>query len=567
MGDLRPGAHRPSATTAWVRFLAVVATLGLVVTGCSSPDEAPSAGGDAELGASADINPQDPATLQQGGNLRLALSGFPPNFNYLHIDGNVADFGGLLRWTLPRAFFIKPDGEMTVNSDYFTSVELTSTDPQVVTYTINPKAVWTDGTPITWEDFAAQISATSGKDDRFLFAAPNGSERVESVTKGVDDRQAVITFAQHYADWRGMFAGNSMLAPKSMTQDPEAFNRGFLNGPAPSAGPFMITSVDRAAQRITLTRNPDWWGETPVLDSVTYTVLDDAAKMPALQNNALDAVGVANLDDLTIARRTQGVSIRRAPAPSWYHMTFNGAEGSILADPALRTAISKGIDRQAIASVTQRGLVDNPVPLNNHIYLAGQEGYQDNSIGFDPEAAKRDLDALGWQLNGQFREKDGRRLTIRDVFYDAQSTRQIAQIAQNNLAQIGVELQLNAVGGGQLFTDFVTPGNFDIAQFSWVGDAFALAGLTQIYASGGESNFGKIGSPEIDAQIEETLSELDPAKARELANELDEMIWSEGFSLPLFQSAGNVAVRSTLANFGPTGIGDLNYTAVGFMKP
>ncbi|WP_283610906.1 ABC transporter family substrate-binding protein [Mycolicibacterium poriferae] len=567
MGDLRPGAHRPSATTAWVRFLAVVATLGLVVTGCSSPDEAPSAGGEAELGASADINPQDPATLQQGGNLQLALSGFPPNFNYLHIDGNVADFGGLLRWTLPRAFFIKPDGEMTVNSDYFTNVELTSTDPQVVTYTINPKAVWTDGTPITWEDIAAQINATSGKDDRFLFAAPNGSERVESVTKGVDDRQAVITFAQHYADWRGMFAGNSMLAPKSMTQDPEVFNRGFLNGPAPSAGPFMITSVDRAAQRIRLTRNPDWWGETPVLDSVTYTVLNDAAKMPALQNNALDAVGVANLDDLTIARRTQGVSIRRAPAPSWYHMTFNGAEGSILADPALRTAISKGIDRQAIASVTQRGLVDNPVPLNNHIYLAGQEGYQDNSIGFDPEAAKRDLDALGWQLNGQFREKDGRRLTIRDVFYDAQSTRQIAQIAQNNLAQIGVELQLNAVGGGQLFTDFVTPGNFDIAQFSWVGDAFALAGLTQIYASGGESNFGKIGSPEIDAQIEETLSELDPAKARELANELDKMIWSEGFSLPLFQSAGNVAVRSTLANFGPTGIGDINYTAVGFMKP
>ena len=567
MGDLRPGARRPSAMTTWVRFLAVVATFGLVVTGCSSPDEAPSAGGEAELGASADITPQDPATLQQGGNLQLALSGFPPNFNYLHIDGNVADFGGLLRWTLPRAFFIKPDGEMTVNSDYFTNVELTSTDPQVVTYTINPKAVWTDGTPITWEDIAAQINATSGKDDRFLFAAPNGSERVESVTKGVDDRQAVITFAQHYADWRGMFAGNSMLAPKSMTQDPEVFNRGFLNGPAPSAGPFMITSVDRAAQRIRLTRNPDWWGETPVLDSVTYTVLNDAAKMPALQNNALDAVGVANLDDLTIARRTQGVSIRRAPAPSWYHMTFNGAEGSILADPALRTAISKGIDRQAIASVTQRGLVDNPVPLNNHIYLAGQEGYQDNSIGFDPEAAKRDLDALGWQLNGQFREKDGRRLTIRDVFYDAQSTRQIAQIAQNNLAQIGVELQLNAVGGGQLFTDFVTPGNFDIAQFSWVGDAFALAGLTQIYASGGESNFGKIGSPEIDAQIEETLSELDPAKARELANELDKMIWSEGFSLPLFQSAGNVAVRSTLANFGPTGIGDINYTAVGFMKP
>ena len=571
MTYLRPRAdtrsHDPSLRRVTLRLLGITMAATLVLAGCSSGDtEVPSAGGNAEIGATADINPQDPSTLRQGGNLRLALSGFPPNFNYLHVDGNLGELGALLRTTLPRAFFIKPDGEMTVNSDYFTSVELTSTEPQVVTYTINPQATWSDGTPITWEDFAAQINATSGKDDAYLFASPNGSERVASVTKGVDDRQAVITFASHFADWRGMFAGNSMLAPKAMTADPEAFNRGFLNGPGPSAGPFMITSVDRGAQRITLTRNPDWWGTPPLLDSITYTVLDDAAKIPALQNNALDAVGLASLDDLAIARRTDGVSIRRAPAPNWYHFTFNGAEGSILSDPALRAAVTKGIDRQAIAAITQRGLTDNPAPLNNHIYLAGQEGYQDNSIGFDAEAAKRELDALGWQLNGQFREKDGRRLTIRDVFYDAQSTRQIAQIAQNNLAQVGVELELIPVAGGTLFSDYVTPGNFDVAQFAWGGDAFPLASLTQIYASNGESNYGKIGSPEIDAKIEQTLSELDPEKARTLANELDEMIWDVGFSLPLFQSPGNVAVRSSLANYGPAGIGDLNYSAIGFMK-
>ena len=564
-------SHIWSPKSAISRLFAVGVTTTLVLTGCSSAEnDVPSAGGEAAIGATADINPQDPATLRQGGNLRLALSGFPPNFNYLHVDGNLAELGAMLRATLPRAFFIKPDGQMTVNSDYFTSVELTSTDPQVVTYTINPDAVWSDGTPITWEDFAAQINATSGKDSEYLFAAPNGSERVESVTKGVDDRQAVITFAKHYADWRGMFAGNSMLAPKAMTEDPAAFNKGFLDGPGPSAGPFMITSVDRGAQRITLTRNPKWWGTPPVLDSFTYTVLDDAAKIPALQNDALDAVGLATLDDLTIARRTEGVSIRRAPAPSWYHFTFNGAEGSILSDPAMRTAIAKGIDRQAIAAITQRGLADNPVPLNNHIYLAGQEGYQDNGIAFDPEEAKRILDALGWRLsdggNSQFREKNGRELIIRDVFYDAQSTRQIGQIAQNNLAQIGVNLELNAVAGGTLFSDYVTPGNFDIAQFGWGGDAFPLASLTQIYASEGESNYGQIGSPLIDAKIEEVLSELDPAEARSLANELDKMIWDEGHSLPLFQSPGNVAVRSTLANYGPAGIGDLNYTAIGFTK-
>ncbi|WP_431230926.1 ABC transporter family substrate-binding protein [Mycolicibacterium psychrotolerans] len=550
-----------------IAVLAVVASL--VVAGCSgSKRDVPSAGGNAELGSTSDINPQDPATLQRGGNLRLALSSFPSNWNTLNIDGNEADTGAILRPTMPRAFIVAADGSMTVNTDYFTNVELTGTDPQVVTYTINPKAVWSDGTPITWEDIASQINATSGKDKAFAIASPNGSDRVASVTRGVDDRQAVITFAKHYAEWRGMFAGNTMLLPKAMTANPDVFNKGQLNGPGPSAGPFLISSLDRTAQRIVLTRNPKWWGTAPLLDSFTFLVLDDAARLPALQNNTIDATGLGSLDELTIARRTAGISIRRSPGLSWYHFTFNGAPGSILSDKALRLAISKGIDRQAIADVTQRGLVDKPVPLNNHVFVAGQKGYQDNSdvVAFNPEKAKQELDTLGWKQAGQFREKDGKQLVIRDVLYDAQTTRQVALVAQNSLAQIGVNLQIDAKPGNGFFTNHIIPGDFDIAQFSWVGDAFALCCLNQIYTTGAESNFGKISSPDIDAKVEQVLNELDPDKARGLANDVDKLIFGEGFSLPLFQSAGNVAVRSNLANYGPAGLGDLNYTAIGFTK-
>jgi peptide/nickel transport system substrate-binding protein len=550
------------------RLASALFVVGLTLTACSGGDQPPpSAGGEAEIGSTSDMNPQDPATLQEGGALRLALTNFPDNFNTMHINGPTADVAAISRATMPRAFRIAADGSTTVNTDFFTSVELTGTDPQVVTYTINPKAIWTDGTPITWEDIKSQIDATSGKNNDFAISAPNGSERVASVTRGVDDRQAVMTFAKPYAEWKGMFAGNTVLSPKSMTATPEAFNKAQLAAPGPSAGPFIVSNIDRTTQRITLTRNPKWWGTPPLLDSITFLVLDDAARVPALQNNAIDATGLTSLDEMEIARRTPGISIRRAPSASWYHFTINGADGSILADKALRLAISKGIDRQTIANVAQRGLADNPVPLNNHIYVAGQEGYQDNSavVAFDPEAAKRELDELGWTMNGQFRQKDGRQLVIRNTFYDAASTRQVAQIAQNNLAQIGVKLDLEAKGTG-LFSQYITVGNFDITQFSWVADAFALSGLTQIYASTGESNFGKIGSPEIDAKIEATLEELDPAKARVLANELDELIWAEGFSLPLFQSAGNVAARSDLANFGAAGLSDVDYTAIGFMK-
>ena len=553
--------------------LGVTAALGLTATlglsGCSSGERrSPGAGGNAELGAVSDINPQDPATLKQGGDLRLAIGALPANFNTLNIDGNEADTGSILRPTMPRSYVIAADGTMKVNTDYFTDIELTKSDPQVVTYTINPKATWSDGTPITWEDIASQINATSGKDKAFAIASPNGSDRVASVTRGTDDRQAVVTFAEHYPEWRGMFAGNTMLLPKAMTADPEVFNKGQLAGPGPSAGPFMVSAVDRTAQRITLTRNPKWWGTPALLNSITFLALDDAARIPALQNNTIDATGIASLDELTITARTQGISIRRAPGPSWYHLTFNGAPGSILSDKALRQAIAKGIDRQAIVNVSQRGLVENPTPLGNHIFVAGQEGYQDNSavVGYDPEKAKAELDALGWKQDGEFRSKDGKQLVIRDVLYDAQSARQVAQVAQNTLAQIGVKLELDVKPANGFFTNYVNVGDFDITQFSWVGDAFSLCCLNQIFTTGAESNFGKISSPAIDAKVDEVLDELDETKARALANEVDAMLWDEVFSLALFQSPGNVAVRSDLANFGPAGLGDLNYSAIGFMK-
>ena len=556
--------HPPMVRRLAPLALALVAVV--IVSGCSSGYQDLPQARAAQVGTTSDMNPRDPATLREGGNLRLPLTSFPENFNEMNIDGNTADTGSVITPTLPGAFITRADGTFKLNTDYFTGAELTSTNPQVVTYTINPKATWNDGTPMTWEDLKAEVDACSGRDKRFLIASRAGFERVKSVTKGVDERQAVITFAEPYAEWRAMFAGG--MQPRSMTANPDVFNTGQLDAPGPSAGPFVVSTVDRGAQRIVLTRNPRWWGTKPRLDSITFLVLDAAAVIPALQNNAIDAAGVGTLDDMVTAQRTPGIAIRRAPAPTWYHFTFNGAPGSIVADERLRLAICRGIDRQAIVNVVQHGLTEHPAPLNNHVYVAGQVGYQDNSApaAYNPDQARRDLDALGWKLNGTVREKDGKQLIVRDVFFDAQSTRQIALVAQQNLAQIGVKLMLEPKPGTGFFSQYVGVGDFDIVQFGWVGNAFPLSALPQIYTSDGDSNFGKIGTPQIDAKIDQTQSELDQDKARVLANEVDTMIWQEGFSLPLFQSPGDIAVRSDLANYGAPGLADVDYTAIGFIR-
>lgn len=538
----------------------------LLVAGCSTGYQALPETRAAQLGARSDMNPQDPATLRDGGDLRLPLTAFPDNFNQLNIDGNTSDTAAVLGATLPGAFVTQPDGTLKLNTDYFTGAELTGTNPQTVTYTINPNATWSDGTPITWEDLKSEVEACNGHDKRYLIASRAGFERVKSVTRGVDDRQAVVTFSVPYSEWRGMFAGG--IQPRSMTANPEVFNKGQLERPGPSAGPFLVSTIDRTAERIVLTRNPRWWGRKPRLDSITYLVLDVSAIIPALQNKAIDTAGITTLDDMVTAQRTPGIVIRRAPAPTWFHLTFNGAEGSIMADERLRLAVCQGINRQAIVDVVQHGLATHPTPLNNHIYVAGQVGYQNNSApaDYNPDKARHDLDAMGWKLRDGVREKDGKQLIVRDVLFDAPSNRQIAMVAQNSLAQIGVKLVLDVKAGNGFFSQYIGVGDFDIAQFGWEGNAFPLSALPQIYTSDGDSNFGRIGNAAIDAKISETLSELDQDKARALANQVDSMIWQEGFNLPLFQSPGNHAVRSDLANFGAPGLADIDYTAIGFMR-
>ncbi len=548
-----------------LRCVAPAAAMVVVLAGCGS--DTPLKSGSAAIGSTNDINPKDPSGLRDGGNLRLAISGFPATFNSHHVDSD-GDLAEVVDWTLPSPVKANAAGEVSTDHDFFADIQLTNTNPQTIVYTINPKAVWSDGSTITWEDLRSQAEALSGRNTEYQVAATQGYSRIAKVERGVDDRQAIVTFAQHYAEWQGLFG---QLMAKESTATPDAFNTTNRDSLAKSAGPFIIASVDRAQQRIVLKRNPRWWGETPKLDTVTYSVLDHSARISALQNNELDAIDVSGIDEIKTATETPGIIVRRASRPYNSHFTFNGAPGSILEDPRLRVAISKAIDRQGITTALQNGIVDDPKALNNHVYLQGQKGYQDNSapVAYDPVEAARMLDELGWKLNGDIREKDGRQLVVRDVMFQQDSWVQVAQIAQQNLAQVGVKLVIETHPGNNLFTDVINPGNFDMAQFSWSRSIFPLGALPQIYAYNPDnilSNKGRIGSPELNALIEEVISELDPAKAIELANKADRMIFELGHSLPIYQSAGNVAVRAGLANFGAFGLASTEYTEVGFEK-
>lgn len=555
----------------WLALAAPVLAASLVLSACGGGESgnnqsAPKA---EDVGKN-DINPVDPAQLKDGGDFHWPLTGMPPNFNYHHLDGGELDNWEVMAALMPTPMDAGADGVAQPDPDYLTSAEVTSTDPQVITYKINPKAKWSDGTPITWEDFQAQWQALNGTNPAFVVSSTTGYEDIEKVEKGADDLEVKVTFKNKFSDWKSLF---TPLYPKSTNTDPEVFNKGWVEQVPVSAGPFKFESIDKTAKTITLVRDENWWGAKPKLDRIIYRAIPVDAAADALANGEIDFLDVGpSLNDFTRAQSMQGIVLRQAMAPNFRHITFNGAKGSILEDEQLRIAIQKGINREVIAKAMIGQLIPDAKPLNNHIFVEGLKGYQDNAqiVAYNPEEAKKMLDDLGWKLEGDVRKKDGKELVIRDVIPTQVATSaQEAKQVQQQLAEIGVKVEIVTVPSDDFFEKHVNVGDFDITHFSWIGTPYPVSSKGSIYGlTEGETkqNFGRIGNERINELFAQARAELDEDKKIELANEIDKEIWKTGHSLLLYQRPNIIAVKENVANFGAFGFADTDYTKIGFIK-
>jgi peptide/nickel transport system substrate-binding protein len=559
----------------------LLTALGLAASGCGgsggSGTPQGASGSSAPPATAIDISPTDRTALQDGGTFRWPIDGYPPNFNNNELDGTIADGSVVDGALIPSLFNFDASAQPSVNTDYLVSADLTTTTPkQVVTYRINPKAAWYDGTPITEADFEAQWKALRGTNPAYKVASTQGYDKIESVVQGRDQREVVVTFAKPYVDWRGIFSG---LYPASTNSSPSVFNDGWKARPLTTAGPFKVESVDQTAKTITLSRNERWWGRPAKLDRVIFRVIDPDAQVDSLANGEIDFMDIGpDVNKLKRASTTRGITIHRAGGPNFRHLTVNGTSPT-LSDVNVRRAVAMSINRTTIAKALLGPLGVTAVPLGNHIFMANQKGYQDNSgeVGsYNPTRAAALLDAAGWKLSGTQRIRAGRPLSLRIVIPSQVAvSKQESELMQSMLGAVGVKLDIQAVPVADLFDKYVTPGDFDLTLFSWLGGVFPISSAQSIYAkpkpgAGGQpeiqQNYARTGSDQIDQLFNQATAEFDTTKALALGNQIDTLIWQEVHSLTFYQRPEIIAAKSTLGNFGASGFSTLPYQDIGFKK-
>ncbi|MEU1385577.1 MULTISPECIES: ABC transporter family substrate-binding protein [unclassified Nonomuraea] len=517
------------------------------------------------------INPVAYEQVKDGGTLTLSVGQWPSQWNGNHVDGNQRDTADMLDSLMPQLMVADAEANFKANPDYLTDVKMDlSSGKQVVTYTLNEKAQWSDGTPITWKDLEAAWKANSGKDKKFKPASTDGWDRIESVTKGDSDKVAVVTYGKNYPEWMGQFSRSPHLYPASHMESPEKYEKDYLQKIPVTAGPFKVESINEGTKTLTVVRDDKWWGRKAKLDKVIFrTIETPAAQVNAFANGELDAVEIppGSPADLKRAKEVPNVDVRKALSPNWRHITVNN-QSEFLKDKSVRQAVEYAINRDVI---TQSDLKDMDWPLQtlgNHVFMNNHKAYADNSgdLGkYNLPKAKELLDAAGWKQEGDVRKKDGKEFSLNFVVpAGLPYAKTEGELTQAMLKEAGIKLTIRPVPDDKFFTDFIIKGDFDLVPFSWIGTPLPLGGLPQIYKTGSESNFPKGSDPALDAAIDAAVSEMDPTKAYELANAADKLIWDQVHTIPLYQRPDIQATKKTLANYGAFGYQSADYTAIGF---
>ncbi|WP_149085522.1 MULTISPECIES: ABC transporter family substrate-binding protein [Microbacterium] len=541
--------------------VAVGGALALALAGCASGSGNTGGGdngGEKVETKTADYNPQDRSNLQEGGEVNFPINEVPEQLNAFNSDGS-ADTSRLWSWYMPQILLVSPEGDVTKNDAYLDAYEIGEKDGNTtITFTFKDEAHFNDGTDMDWTSVDATWKANRSYDEGFNPNATDGYKQIKSVEQGDSPKTAIVTFDGIYA-WPSMaFLTGGVLHPAAA--DPAVFNEGFIGNMHPEwgAGPYTVDTFDANGGFVSFKPNPEWWGNAPLLDSVTFTAMEPDAAVNAFKNGEIDMVGANTNDRLKQVQDVDDTVVRRAQQTAKTVLLVD-ADKPQFEDIDVRKAFFLGVNVDQQKQIAWNGLgYEEPVAGSLNLY-SFQDGYKDSfgeaGLKHDVDAAKKLLDDAGWtEGEDGIREKDGEKLTVTfPVFGEDPTLEALAKSLQAQQKEIGIDLKIDVRASADFSNDF-TSKNWDVVSLRFTdSDPFGPAWFCQLYCSDSGLNLSGTGTPEIDKQIaDEVETQKDAESWTTAAMDLEPKIIEETWGLiPLYSGPSIYVVKNGLANLTP----------------
>jgi peptide/nickel transport system substrate-binding protein len=491
----------------------------------------------------------------QGGELTIGAEQEPDCLDFLDLcSGSSWGFWMVAVNTLPRVYTVSrvtDNGKPTNRWEYKTT-SLVTGDPvldtsgdQKVTYTINPKAVWSDGEPITGEDFvytADQLQNGENIYDR------TGYTDIKSVTVDKsDDHKVTVTWSKPYAGWKTLFGGNYGVLPSHLLKGKDR-NALMVDGYTFSGGPWKLQAWNKG-ENIVLVPNDKYWGDKPKLDKVTFNFLTDStSEFKSFQDGEVSVIypqpQIDVIDQINQGGLTDAYRVVNSNTGSTEALWLNN-DAAPFDNVKVRQALAYSIDRDKVVKTLFGGIgvtkalnsfTANILP--DYQNLGAFEKYTVNKSKADSL-----LKDAGYKKNSKgVYTKGGKELSFTIMTTEGNQRRQLTmETIQKQLQDLGWKVKLNPVSAGDLFGNFAPSGQFQAAIYAQVLTVLDPGNCTLFCAkniptdANGNSgnNWTRTDVKKIDSLLNTVDSELNASKREKAAKDSDAAVADDVASLPI----------------------------------
>jgi oligopeptide transport system substrate-binding protein len=447
-----------------------------------------------------------------------------------------------------------------------------SDDTLTYTFTLRDGIKWSNGDPVTAQDFEygwmTLLNPDSAAEYAYLLysfikgaaAYNSGDGSAEDVgIEALDNKTLKVTLNGPYPFWLGLAGSHQTYLPvnqKFYEQQGEDY--------AQSAdsllynGPYIMTEFNPSTGA-TLVKNKDYWDKDNVdVQKIVCRIVKDASTR----------VNLYTAGDLDFGELTSEYVNEYKDSPAfmriiefstfWLNMNF---KDEIFQNENIRRAIQMSFDRDALANkILNDGSVgaDGYVPAG--IAGPGNQTFRE-AVGptmpaYDPQQAKE-----LWQKGV---EELGQEPTFTLLTGDTGTARDAGTFLQSEFKAMGANIEINVQPFDE-FLDLSTKGDFQMSLYGWIADYNDPMNFLDLFLSDSEFNDPSFKNARYDQLITAAQTETDAKVRMDKLIEAERLLIEDQAAIaPVYFSGVAALLRPTFKDFveHPTGTYEFKYLKV-----
>jgi peptide/nickel transport system substrate-binding protein len=422
-------------------------------------------------------------------------------------------------------------------------------DSLSIAFSINPKARWHDGRPVTARDVRYSFN---------VFTDPKVGSPVAPLLSNIDSVSvrdsltAVVFFKKHTPEQFYDIAYQLVVFPEHVYGGiPVDQLRTSEKTRIPvGSGRFRFVRWD-AGTRIEVVADTNNYHGRANLDRVLFVPTDGAAAAAQILSGQADAMEAFPVDQVPKLDSNAFARPVVVPQLGYVFMSMNryarksrSAPHAIFSDLRVRRALSMGVDRES--------MLRNVFGKNGHLAhgpFAMTATFADSSLAlppFDTAAAKAMLDSSGWRAGAdRMRAKNGKPLRFSLAVGPSPFRRRYGVLLQEQFRKLGVRVDVDQLDQDP-FLERRATGDFDAMVDGYSPDP-SPTGLKQSWSTAGIGPTGqnalRYSNPTVDALLDSVTSAFDAAKSKAYAARAFRLMVDDAPAIWLYDITFTVAVN------------------------